>query len=170
MTLRHLSWLDPEGSPVGALSERDCESHCDAIPTSVVEEHVEWGVVQEKWNCDQGRADVDVNEQVDNDRSMGQGRSRLWVPEAHVASAPSRLTIFANLGWDTHFVVSTQLAFGLVPCEQLLSVCLIRKRARGKLLSKVTSTAGRHPSEVLVMSGLLLGKLTAVSRHGAPNP
>jgi hypothetical protein len=46
------------------------------------------------------------------------------------------------------------------PCEQLLSVCLIRKRLRGGLPSNMTSVAGSLPCEDLVVSGLLLGKLT----------
>lgn len=55
----------------------------------MVERHIEWRVVQGKWNGDQVRADVDANEQVDNDRNVGQGGSALWVLYLRPMSLPS---------------------------------------------------------------------------------
>ena len=122
-----------------------------------MERHVEWRVVQEKWNCDQVRADVDANEQVDNDRSVGQGGSELWVPEAHVQLSAITAHGLCKFWARCNFVVSTQRWFS---GKQLLSVCLIRKRLRGGLSSDMTSVVGSLPCEDLVVSGLLLGKVT----------
>lgn len=84
---------------------------CNSAATSVVEEHVEWRGVQEQWNCDQGRAHVVANQQVDIDRSVGQGGSGLWVPKAAPLSAITVVDI-CRLWVRKMLVVSTRRGSG----------------------------------------------------------